>query len=302
MNSTEIIVNYTNGVIDGNFEEVKGYLKAQIEPYTNMVFSDGMEKDAKAILTDLRKGKKGISSKRIEIKKAYMVPYDAFEEKMKELESICDEGIRNVDSWVKASEEKRRAEKHKEIEKIYAKEIPDDLKQILTLDRIYQPKWENATCKAKEIKSDMQEPIVQLKENIRIIKSMNEECEEEALKALYASLALSDAINYINDYKAKKAAILERQKAEEARKAEEEKRAAEPAPIPEPIPEPISEPIPEPVLETVVEEPLPFGDPVEVVENPKKVAIYEVEIADEFDTNTIESLFEEAGLKYRRVK
>ena len=301
MNATEIIVNYTNGVIDGNFEEVKGYLKAQIEPYKNMVFSDGMEKDAKAILADLRKGKKGISSKRIEIKKAYMAPYDSFEEKMKELESICDEGIQNVDGWVKASEEKRKEEKRKEIEKIYAKEMPDEFKEILTLDRIYQPKWENATCKPKEIKCDIQEPIVELKENIRVIKSMNEECEEEALKALYASLALSDAINYINDYKAKKAAILERQKAEEARKAEEEKRAAEPAPIPEPMPEPISEPIPEPVLETVVEEPLPFGDPVEVVESPKKVAIYEVEIADEFDTNTIESLFEEAGLKYRRV-
>ena len=286
MNQTEIIVQRTDGIINVNFDEVKAYLNGQLEHYRGLVFTEETKKDAKDTVAELRKMKASVEDKRKEVKKLYMVPYDKFDKQMKELSGLIEEPISFINGQIDEMEKKRKAEKRKEIEELYAENVAEEFREILPLDRIYNPKWENATYELKAITDDIQIIVLDLRKNIEIIKSMKEECEEEALKALYSTLKLEDGINYINRYRADKEAVLARQKAaEEAKRAEEERKAEEARK---------AEEIPVAVTESPV-----FQDIESNLE--KKVAVYEVDIQDEFDTNLIESLFDQAGLTYRRV-
>ena len=84
----EVQISRNNGTIDFNFEDLKGALTAELELYKNLVFTEDTKADAKKTVAELRKLKKQISDKRIEVKKLYMQPYTDFEAKVKELDKL----------------------------------------------------------------------------------------------------------------------------------------------------------------------------------------------------------------------
>lgn len=278
----EIIVSMNNGVIDLNFDELKKYLDEQLAIYRGMQFTEETKADAKKTVAELRKLRSSIDDKRKEVKKEYMQPYDAFELKMKELTGLVDEPINYINEQVAEFEKKRIEEKKAEIEAIYEAAIPAEVKDILTLERLYNPKWENVSTSRKDIEDSIKTEALNLTNNINIVKSMNEECEEDALHALYATLNLADAINYINDYKAKKEAIIARQKAEEERK-EAERLEAEKKATEEAAREPEADPEPQ-------------ADEICMLK-----AVYEIE-ADAMDISLFEGALNDLGIKYRRVE
>ena len=268
----DIVVTQKNGIIEANFDEVKAFLDEKLEIYRNMVFTEDSKTDAKKTVAELRKLKDSIDTKRKEAKKEYMKPYEDFEAKMKELTGMVDVPIKYINDQTQAFEASRKEEKRKEIQKIYSSIMPEDLKEILTLERIYDPKWENATVREKDIRDSIQTSVVNLRSDIGTIKSMGEECEEEALKALYRTLNISDAIAYITDYRKKKEMVLE---AERKRKETVE------------VHEEVSETKTEQAIEPVAESSI--------------TATFEI-YGDYFDIARAEVVLEEAGIEYRRVR
>ena len=84
----EVQISRNNGTIDFNFEDLKEALTAELELYKNLVFTEDTKADAKKTVAELRKLKKQINDKRIEVKKLYMQPYTDFEAKVKELDKL----------------------------------------------------------------------------------------------------------------------------------------------------------------------------------------------------------------------
>lgn len=189
-----------------NFDELKKELAEKITPYKSLAVTEDDLKGAKSDKANLNKLKKALNDKRIEVKKEYMQPLEVFEGQVKELVSIVDEGIVNIDSQVKAFENKQQEDKLKEIAAFYVEEF-EDLVDILPLERIIPDKWRNKSCKMSDIQQEIRDKAFKFKNDINVIKAMKLECEDMMLDAYVKTLDMSAALQEKHDFEARQEAL-----------------------------------------------------------------------------------------------
>lgn len=221
MENLQVLINQEAGKISFNFEEMKSFLMDRLEEYRGAVFTDDSIVAAKKYVASLRKEQTEFKCRVSEVKKEYMKPFDQFKEKADELVRLYDEPINFIDGQVKDFEQRRKADKRAEIQNVF-NELQDDIKEYVTLEKIYNPKWENATYKIKDVINDISEIAVSVRNDVNTIKGMNSDAVESALELYKSNRNLSDAISYINSYERQKLEIIRRE--EEKRKREEEER------------------------------------------------------------------------------
>ena len=272
----EVQISRNNGTIDFNFEDLKDALTAELELYKNLVFTEDTKADAKKTVAELRKLKKQISDKRIEVKKLYMQPYTDFEAKVKELDKLINEPITFISEQIDAFEQKRIEEKRELINEIYLELVSEreDIAGYAELNRVYDSKWENASTSKKTIQEAIISYLDSVDNDIAAIKSMESEYEAKALMRYKETGVLSDALLTIRQWEKQKEEIL---------KAEEEKQAEAEADEILDAPEPIEE----------------FIDPTEK-NDIMKIARYEVKV-DPFQQTQLECYMQECGIQYRRL-
>lgn len=290
----EIIVNVEqkNGVIGFNFEEIKEKLNSELEIYKNMIFTEDSKTEAKKTIASLRKLKKSVNDKKLEVKKSFMIPYTNFEAQVKELDNLIDEPINFINNQVEEFERRRVEEKKSLISEIYTEIMAEHEEAIgyLPLQRIYDSKWENATTTKKAITDAITERVDHVEKDLSIIHSMESEFEDKGIEKYKATLELSDAIEIMNQYQKQKEEILRRQEEDAKRKAEEEARKA-------------SENVSEPDI-AMQEAPVTDNVPEEKFVEPKpanNVVTYEV-VADPFQIVQLEAQMRSLDIKYRRVR
>lgn len=233
MGSIQAIITQEDAKITCNFEQVKKAIQDKLAEYEGAVFTEDSKTYAKKEVANLRAEKKSLQDNMRDAKKQYMKPWDNFETQAKKLIGLYDEPINLINGQVQVFEEKRVAEKKQLIQRIYEC-VPEDLQAYIPLERIYNPKWENATYKEKDIKADIAEVIHKTGNDLNTITSIQSEAVGKALKIYKDSLNLTDAITCINNYERQKQEILmraqEKQRREEAeriRREEHEKMLAE---------------------------------------------------------------------------
>lgn len=273
----EVQISRNNGTIDFNFEDLKEALTAELELYKNLVFTEETKTDAKKTVAELRKLKKQISDKRIEVKKLYMQPYTDFEAKVKELDKLINEPIAYISEQIDAFEQKRIKEKRELINEIYLEAASgrEDIAGYAELNRVYDSKWENASTSKKSIQEAITSYLDSVANDIAAIKSMESEYEVKALMKYKETGILSDALLTIRQWEKQKEEIL---------KAEEEKQAEAEADEILDAPEPVEE----------------FIEPTEK-NDIMKLARYEVKV-DPFQQTQLECYMQECGIQYRRLE
>lgn len=299
MQEINLLVEQKNGTIGGNFEELKAALKAELEVYKNMVFTEETKPEARKAVANLRKLKNSMNDKKLEVKKTFMVPYTDFEAQVKELDKLIDEPINFISGQIEEFERKRVEERKKLISDIYTEIITehDTVAEYLPLQRIYDSKWENSTTTKKTIKEGIMKHVEHVEKDLATIRSMESEFEDKGIAKYKTTLELSDALTTMNQYQKQKEDILRRQEEEARRAAEEEKRKAEDevhkaAEGEQKADTPVQE---EPIAqETVKEE--KFVEPKPVT----NTVVYEI-IADPFQIVQLESAMREYDIKFRRV-
>lgn len=307
MQEINLLVEQKNGTIGGNFEELKTALKAELEVYKNMVFTEEAKPEARKAVANLRKLKKSMNDKKLEVKKNFMVPYTDFEAQVKELDKLIDEPINFISGQIEEFERKRVEERKKLISDIYTEIITehDTVAEYLPLQRIYDSKWENSTTTRKTIKEGIMKHVEHVEKDLATIRSMESEFEDKGIAKYKTTLELSDALTTMNQYQKQKEDILRRQEEEAQKKAEEEVRRAaaeekrkveeevrKAAEVEQKADPPVQE---EPIVqETVKEE--KFVEPKPVT----NTVVYEI-IADPFQIVQLESAMREYGIKFRRV-
>ena len=272
----EVQISRNNGTIDFNFEDLKDALTAELELYKNLVFTEDTKADAKKTVAELRKLKKQINDKRIEVKKLYMQPYTDFEAKVKELDKLINEPITCISEQIDAFEQKRIEEKRELINEIYLELVSEreDIAGYAELNRVYDSKWENASTSKKTIQEAIISYLDSVDNDIAAIESMESEYEAKALMRYKETGVLSDALLTIRQWEKQKEEIL---------KAEEEKQAEAEADEILDAPEPIEE----------------FIEPTEK-NDIMKIARYEVKV-DPFQQTQLECYMQECGIQYRRL-
>lgn len=181
----ELIVKQHAGEIEFDFAQIKSEVARIAENYEGLVVTESEIKGAKSDLATLRKMKKEIDDRRKEVKAVFMKPYEDFEKKVKEIQSIIDKPILEIDDQLKAFEAKRVEEKQSHIRELYEQHI-GEYAEILPLNVVRKPQWDNATYKDADIIYDISEKVQQIKSDLAVIDSLKSEIQEE-LKALYVS-------------------------------------------------------------------------------------------------------------------
>jgi hypothetical protein len=292
MEEIRVNVEQKNGVIGFNFEEIKEKLNSELEIYKNMIFTEESKTEAKKTIASLRKLKKSVNDKKLEVEKSFMIPYTNFEAQVKELDNLIDEPINFINNQVEEFERKRVEEKKSLISEIYTEIMAEheEASGYLPLQRIYDSKWENATTTKKAITEAIAERVDHVEKDLGIIRSMGLEFEDKGIEKYKATLELSDAIEVMNQYQKQKEEILRRQEEEAKRKAEEEARKASEA---------------DSVIDTPMQEaPVTQTAPEEKFIEPKPVnnsIVYEI-IADPFQIVQLEAQMRSLEIKYRRVR
>ena len=215
------------GTIEDNLDVVEASIRQKLAEYTQVVITKDSIQDGKELLADIRKEKKSLDDERKTIKKAWMKPYEVFEARAKKIIDLYDEPVKLINLQLEAYEEDRKAAKKKDIKKIYEFVVKENeqLADWLPLKKIYDTKWENATCKDKTIREAMEMAFSQIKVSISTIQSMQSAWEEDALNVLKDTGSLQLAIEKINSLTRQAARIEEAKKAQEAERVEEASKA-----------------------------------------------------------------------------
>ena len=298
MQEINLLVEQKNGSIETNSEEIKAALAAKMEEYKGMVFTAESQPEAKRTVASLRKLKKAMSDRRIEIKKKFMEPYTNFEAQVKELDKLIDEPIDFISGQIEEFERRRVEAKKAMICEIYTGIMAEHgtVMEYLPLDRIYDSRWENSTTTQKAITEAITAHVEHVEKDLDTIRAMESEFEDKGLAKYKATLELSDAITAMNQYQKQKEEILRRQAEEEQRKAEEEaRRAAEEEQRKAAL---VHE---EPAAPEVVPEVVPEEEKeVRSATAPEGTVRYEV-VADPFQIAQLEAAMREYGIEFRRV-
>jgi len=211
--------------IEFNFAEIKKELAGNLEKYQNMVVTEDAIKDAKSDRAKLNKLKEAIEKKRKEIKAECLAPYNAFEKQVKEIVSMIEAPMLAIDGQIKEFETARKAEKMEEIGAYYKAEAADII-DLVPFERIFDPKWLNATASMKGIKEEIDKTAARISGDITIIKSMGLECESAVLSRYIATLDMSEAMaekTRFEEEQERIAEFAERQKARQAVQAASQK-------------------------------------------------------------------------------
>lgn len=231
MNELKIEISQEPAVIRCNFKDVKAKLSEKMAEYQEAVFTEESKSVAKAELASLRKTREEVEKRRKEVKAQCLVPYNDFEEKVKELLEIIDEPICLIDSQLKEMEAERIRKRHGDVEKLYT-ECTGEWAEYLPLKEIYVKKWDNATTSLKQIEKELLAMAEKVASEIGIIRNTQSEVVEDALQVYQKSRDLGAALTRINIYEDNKKRALEaerirREQEEEQRRQAEIERARE---------------------------------------------------------------------------
>ena len=108
MEELQVVAQQTPGTISWNFEELKERLSAEMKRYEEIEYTDENIKEEKSDIAGLRKLQKEVNDRKIEIKKTWLLPYDAFEAQVNELKAIIEKPIAMIDEKVKDYEARRK--------------------------------------------------------------------------------------------------------------------------------------------------------------------------------------------------
>lgn len=237
--------------IEFNFETLKGELQERLAYYNNLTVSEDSIKEAKADRAKLNKLRTAIDTRRKDIKKEFLKPYNDFEGKIKELTVLIDEPIHAIDTQLDTYEEKRKEAKMAKIKEAYEEYIDPIIEGIIPLERIMDQKWLNSTTSMKKVQEDLEAWNDRVNADLLAMDTVEPEYQASVKEKYIATLSVAQALAHRDQLKAAQEAFRAREaekKAKEEQQAiEDAKRAAEvkSEPQPEPEPQPEAMEIPE---------------------------------------------------------
>ena len=199
-------------VIDFNFEELKEEISNRLAYYNALVVTEDAIKEAKTDLANLRKLREAIETRRKEVKKQCMAPYNAFEAQVKELTALIDAPVATINGQIKAFDEQEKAKKSEEIAAAYDELVQETMQEIIPLNRILDPKWLNKGTTMKSIREAISVIANRTRIDILYMESTVKPEHLTAVRAKYIeTLDLDAAMDHRNELVAAETAFQQRE-------------------------------------------------------------------------------------------
>lgn len=175
LNITTDLTTAIPAEISFNFEELKAELAERLDHYNHLIITEDSIQEGKKDRAKLNALAKALDTRRKEVKKVCLAPYEAFEAKVKEILALINEPIAAIDKQLDAYEEKRKEEKRQEIIEAYDAIVPQELREIIPLERIYSTKWENATMKMPAVEAEIADRVKRTQADMMVLNTIEEE-------------------------------------------------------------------------------------------------------------------------------
>ena len=156
--------------IGWNKEQIKEAVISITEQYRGLAYTEEQLQEAKADRAKLNAMKNDISERRTQVRKALLEPYEKFDKEVKEVVALIDEPIAMIDEQIVAYEERTKEEKKQTLEKFFT-ENRADLPEIITFDKIFNPKWLNKTSSLSSCKKEIKKAIEDITADLSVIRS-----------------------------------------------------------------------------------------------------------------------------------
>ena len=208
--------------VEWNYLDVKKWIEDGLARYKGVVYDETQVAVAKKDRANLNKLVQAIETKRREMKQLYLQPYQDFEAQANELIAMVKEQAGEIDTQVKAFDDRRRKEKLEQIkESIYSPMI-GDLAKLVPYERLHDPKWLNVTCSASTIGTELARKIDSIFSGLSAIDKMGLSPEmAERIKGVFLKdFDLAAAIAEKDRIEKERAALAEYEAKQRAARAE----------------------------------------------------------------------------------
>ena len=158
-------------LIKFNNEELIKELTPKLQVYKNIVYTEETLPTAKSDRAKLNKLKENFDIERKRIKELYLEPYLKFETELKEVLFLIEDSVQAIDTQVKAFEEDKKTRKRETIENYWNSNV-GELKDLLTLDSIFNTRWLNTTYKLDDICREIINVIEKTKSDLQVIETL----------------------------------------------------------------------------------------------------------------------------------
>ena len=229
-----------------NYDELKEGLQNYLSRFEGLVVTEDMIKSAEADRAAINKTRDAIKRARIDIKKR---AFDAFEQKAKELETMCDKASEGIAVQLRQFEQKRQEEKQKAVREIVAEVInrtcADDVPMAQSdYWRTFcnsnwnrsKGAWKNSGTSLDSIQKELEAEVNRVQKDAATLQSFVEsepiDIRTVAHDKFYAAFNLAETLDYLKGYKEEQKRIAAAKAVEDARKAELAKQEAERTPEP----------------------------------------------------------------------
>lgn len=197
------------GTIEDNLDSVKAEIEQRTNELSGTIVTPENIMDSKKFLAEIRKEKKELDDVRKEIKKAWMKPFEVFEKKVKAVVALYDVPINAIDQQLKQYEEARKADKLENVKYMYNENIPPELVDYLPFDKVFNPRWLNASTSGKAIIDDLQTAVIDMRGKIDAVKSIESKWEAKGLETLAETGDLKSAIQIMKNMQEQAEYIME---------------------------------------------------------------------------------------------
>lgn len=213
-----VVKEKTLGSLVTNARDIKSFVENKIKEYS----VDDYQGDAKQAAKDkaeLNAAAKTLNDRRIALEKEWNMPFQEFKDIITETTNMIKTASGKLDAIVKAKECEEKELKRNEITELWnAKNF-----NLVSLDRVFNPKWLNKTYKIETVAADIDLIINGITKDLEALENFGE--DTAILKDLYLStLNLQATLNKGAELKANRerlAALEAEKKAAETQKQTE---------------------------------------------------------------------------------
>lgn len=200
-----------NSIHQSMVEAAEAYEKYLDEDY------EPQEDQAKKDRADLNRAEKNIAERFASLKSAYERPLEQFEIDVRRIRNQIKNASGIVDSTVKAHDEKRKNKKQEEIQAYFNTKNFN----LVSLDRIFDPKWLNKGTLMKDIREKIDEDVNGIYQDIEVLERIPE--YNQIAKAIYlTTLDMGAALRKVDELKGNAERLAKEQAQRELRKNQEQ--------------------------------------------------------------------------------
>lgn len=221
----ELKSTLTLGTLESNAEAIQAFVNDKLKEYTPANYV-GKTEEAKADRAILNAAEKTLNSKRLELERQYMEPFNKFKGIISDTCKAIKQASAELDAIVKGEEEREKAAKFEEIQKYW----DSTGFSLFDISKVFNQKWTNKTTKIKDIQKEIDQIQKKAFDDLKVLDNFPAE-DVPLLKTVYLdTLDISQAMakaEQLKDNRDRLAREKTEREAIEQRRAREEQRLEE---------------------------------------------------------------------------